>query len=353
MSVKKRVRIVIFVFVFLVLGIVGFILLRAGLSAKVPAVEKTAEHRSVYFGQYPQSMLKDEALIAKLNKLEAKWQSYGYYNGNGAMGSAKQSDYAQYADVVFAGKKYRAVRLSQYRSHHTHGVPQVNWQSERFELNKTYWFKYEPIEWIVLSEEEHLLMSKMLLDSQPINNVIYSKTPELDLFSECYYKDPDFRTFATDYASSDIRQWLNDDFYKTAFSQEEAQRIVESNLDNSAWSRRDSKFNSADTVDKVFLLSYDEAKNPAYGFYALAEKEQEVRTGFGTDYAFSQGMLGVTDSYHNGTMWWWLRSAAAYGRLNVAVNFQGSIRLTFDLPYAPDCTDSGIRPALRLDSLDK
>ena len=115
------------------------------------------------------------------------------------------------------------------------------------------------------------------------------------------------------------------------------------------WNHRNSKYSSQSTTDKVFLLSFEKAKNPAYGFCAPAEKEDDLRTGYGTDYAFSQGLLCVSDSYRDGTMWWWLRSASASERLNVAVNFHGSIHLTFDLPYAPDCTDSGIRPALRLD----
>ena len=349
---KKRAWIVVCVFLLLVIAIVGVVLVRTGFSAAPPAAEKTARHRSVYFGQYPQSMLKDEALITKLDALKPKWQSYGYYNGDGTLGSATQSDYAQYADVVFEGERYRAVKFSEYRSHHTHGESQVNWQSDRFELNHTYWFKFEPIEWIVLSEEENLLMSKMLLDSQPINNVIYSKTPERGMESVYFYKDPDFQTFATDYASSDIRAWLNDDFYKTAFSQEEAQHIVDSRLDNSAWSRRDSEFDSPATADKVFLLSYEEAKNPAYGFCAQAEKEDDLRMSSGTDYAFAQGLLGVSDAYRDGNTWWWLRSASASKHLNTSVSFYGSIHLTFNLPYAPDCTDSGIRPALRLDHID-
>ena len=352
MSSKKRTGIVISVVLFLTISIAGFILLRAGLSSKMPATEKNTKNRSVYFGQYPQTMVTDEQLIAKLNGLEVNWLSYGYYNGDGTMGSEKQSDYALYADVAFEGEKYRAVKFSEYRSHHTYGEPQVNWQSERFELNRIYWFKFEPIEWVVLSEEENLLMSKMLLDAQPINNIIYSKTPELGLESKVFYKDAEFQTFATDYATSDIRAWLNNDFFNTAFSVGEAQHIVESRLDNSVWNHRNSKYSSQSTTDKVFLLSFEEAKNPAYGFCAPAEKEDDLRTGYGTDYAFSQGLLCVSDSYRDGTMWWWLRSASASEHLNVAVNFHGSIRLTFDLPYAPNCTDSGIRPALRLDSLN-
>lgn len=77
----------------------------------------------VQFGSYPQSEVKDEALIAELNDLAPKWEdwtSYGYYSGNGEYGSMVQGDWMRYIDVTYNGKKYRGVKFTRYRPYFTH-----------------------------------------------------------------------------------------------------------------------------------------------------------------------------------------------------------------------------------------
>lgn len=79
----------------------------------------------------------------------------------------------------------------------------------------------EPIEWLVLKKENN----KALLLSEKILNMMI------------------FDTSSADFAKSDVRNWLNGQFYNTAFSDEEKARMV--TLNGSA--------------DKVSLLSYEEA----------------------------------------------------------------------------------------------
>lgn len=68
----------------------------------------------IQFGSYPQSQVKDEALISTLGNLAPYWDectSYRYYSGNGEIGSMTPGDWMKYADVTYNGNTYRGVSL--------------------------------------------------------------------------------------------------------------------------------------------------------------------------------------------------------------------------------------------------
>ena len=92
------------------------LLLSATSLASYAAVpEKVSFWDVVELGSYPQSQVKDSALISELDKINKNWVSYGYYSGNGKTGSMKSGDWMKYADFTYNGSKYRAVTFSQYR----------------------------------------------------------------------------------------------------------------------------------------------------------------------------------------------------------------------------------------------
>ncbi|MBQ6421584.1 MAG: hypothetical protein IJK02_10965 [Clostridia bacterium] len=350
---KNKKKLFLFLIPALVIALLTCFAVCRRLSAGgVQIPEKNRELSYVCFGKYPQSQVKDEKLIKELERLPLRWQSYGYYNGDGSLGSAVQSDYMQYADVGFDGETYRAVRFSDYRSFCCHTDPKgTSWQPALFDLDTVYWYRFDPIRWVILSKSENLLMSELILDSQPFNSIIYAKKPELGFDAPAFYKDEAFTIYATDYYTSDLRGWLNADFYETAFSDDEKALITESEQDNAAWSRRYSEYDSPASLDRVFLLSYAEATNPAYGFSKTADRTDDLRTAYATDYAVCQGICTMQDFDRDGTAWWWLRTGGVSSMLNLGVNFYGSIRFTLTTPYTPDCVDTGVRPALRLSRL--
>ena len=120
--------------------------------------------------------------------------------------------------------------------------------------------KKEPIKWRVLSVEgdDAFLVADKNLDAQRYNNTYVDVTWE----------------------TSTIRSWLNgygkgsnvcemdyssENFLNRAFTASEQNAIKTStvvNADNSRYGTEGGK----DTLDKIFLLSYDEVMNPAYGF---------------------------------------------------------------------------------------
>ena len=161
----------------------------------------------------------------------------------------------------------------------------------------------KPIEWIVMKNEGNqvLLLSKYVLDAKPYNKGWENVT----------------------WQTSDIRQWLNNEFYTTAFNKSEKAKIQTSLIKN--------EYN--DTEDKVFLLSEKEAET-------LFSNDEE-RIAKATEYAEKSGVYVNEEK----SVLWWLRSPGDDSSLAAEVNDDGWVdRRGDDVDYDYD----GVRPALYL-----
>ena len=173
----------------------------------------------------------------------------------------------------------------------------------------------KPIEWIVMKNEGNqvLLLSKYVLDAKSYNEGWEDFTWE----------------------TSDIRQWLNTEFYTTAFNKAEKAKIQTSlikNEDNSEYGTNGGN----DTEDKVFLLSEKEADT-------LFSNDDE-RIAKATEYAEKSGVYINESSEEKGT-WWWLRSPGRNSYYAAVVYYSGWVyRHGFSVYYNYD----GVRPALHL-----
>lgn len=169
----------------------------------------------------------------------------------------------------------------------------------------------KPIEWIVMKNEGNqvLLLSKYVLDAKPYNEEFEKVTWE----------------------TSDIRKWLNNEFYTTAFNKTEKAKIQASlikNEDNSEYGTSGGN----DTEDKVFLLSEKEAET-----LFLNEEERIAKA---TEYAEKSGVYDEEKG-----AWWWLRSPGFGSRGAAEVDSDGWVYRVGNLVYIrPD----GVRPALYL-----
>lgn len=171
----------------------------------------------------------------------------------------------------------------------------------------------EPIEWIILDEDEEglLLLSRRIIDVKPFHN--------------------DMMTFYTLWFQSDIREWLNGEFLETAFTEEERERIFDTELETfnnpefETWGGRD-------TTDKVFLLSIEEA------LHYLSPKQYQAKPT-----PYSKAKKIETQRGMGGAAWWWLRSSGCRSETHAlacpdaSIDYCG-ILSTFD--------DVGIRPAI-------
>ena len=138
------------------------------------------------------------------------------------------------------------------------------------------------------------------------------------------------------YEFSDIRSWLNNYFYDTAFNENEKKKILLTDVDNSLSSIGDSEniYACKDTKDNIFLLSVKEART----YYT----SDELRKAKGTDYAKNHKLWLDSSS---GNSCWFLRSPE-----NKRANYVHSVYHDGGIfSNIVDSTTNGIRPACWID----
>ena len=303
----------------------------------------------IQFGNYPQSLVEDKETIKKLEEIHTKRYEVKNYAGNCSPGSAAPIPNMYYRDAVLDGERYRCVYFYDYKTNwncYTQASC-YSWQDEnKFYPGKRYWFKYEPITWRVLDPYKGLVVSETILDSQAFNNMMY-------LYNNEKWGDKGHTYYAMDYSKSDIRHWLNADFYDVAFNDEQKNIIVTSSHEN--WSPRDLMYDSPNTDDNVFLLSYWEVLRPAYGFSSESSVKDRARYSIGSDYSKCQGLwvCGVDEASspsthdYDGYSGWMLRNPGFDGS-ECYVEYDGTVGIALGV----DRTDYGIRPACTLSSLE-
>ena len=133
-----------------------------------------------------------------------------------------------------------------------------------------------PVEWIVLDEQDGytLLMTKQIIASMGWVN--------------------EGRNDIT-WAETDLRRWLDNEFYNTAFSEEERENMALFRATQPQNPRYDTPAGE-ETIDTVSLLSYQELIK-----YMPTDLERKTKP---TDYAAKQGCYLNPD----GDSAWWLRS---------------------------------------------
>lgn len=160
------------------------------------------------------------------------------------------------------------------------------------------------IEWLVLKNDgsKALLISKYALDCQQ------------------YHTSRIFGTWKT----CTLRKWLNGTFISNAFSHEEQAMILSTTTE------------SADTKDRVFLLSRDEAWE-----YFSSDSTRQCQ---GTAYCYAQGAYKTG----NGNCKWWLRSPGGSGY--TAYVYDGNLEDYYGKKSCcVDNDDIAVRPALWID----
>ncbi len=291
----------------------------------------------IYFGTYPQSEVTDINITTKLNTLSGtlptstnnnNWTSYGYYiEGN-------ISNYMWYQDIEYNNEKYRGVYFTSYRPYYTDYSSSTDnsyQDNNGYNTNNIYWFKYEPIKWRILTEENNkaLLLCEMIIDSQEYYNTSNNRT----INGETIY--------ANNYEYSTIRKWLNDNFYNTAFNELQKEIIELTLVDNSASTTGNTtnKYACNNTNDNIFLLSKQDVINSSYGFNTNDFASDPTRQKKLTEYAMCQG--ASASYYVNG--YWWLRSPSDYNSYNA--RHVGNYGNADDYRYVYNAYD-GVCPAL-------
>ena len=173
----------------------------------------------------------------------------------------------------------------------------------------------EPIEWLVLDEKDgkKLVVSRYVLDALPYNDVDAEVT----------------------WDTCSLRNWLNDEFFYQAFTNDEQAKIVTVTVNSDANPEYNTE-QGQDISNKVFLLSAEEA-----GKYFDSNSERVCEA---TSYALAQGVWTGNPNSTKRSCWWWLRSLGEdlYHAVYV-VNYGYVVNRGGD---CDGCWDYGVRPAM-------
>jgi len=276
----------------------------------------------IELGSYPQKILDDQRTILEIKSAIAK---------------GKVTPDPETGIFEFENTPYLRTTATPYQAH--------TFFSDGSEvLEETeYFFIIEPIRWRVLSgdptnpDSELLLLSESVLDSHLFRENL---TP----------RSIDGKTvYANNWAGSDLRTFLNDEFYKAAFKSGEAQFIQETKVDFSKDTAHLTRYaNGGSCIDKIFLLSYSDMVNEKYGWKDTFTAEDNLKMARATDYSKARGVysslaqskeyLDEHDSAH-----WWLVSPGDFEYSAALTTAPGTLGT-----YKVNCEAIGVRPAIKV-----
>ena len=265
----------------------------------------SSDGKTITYGLYPQKRVSDSTIVAALNAIVSP-ESNGYY---------------LYQDTYYA-KTWAYPFGSNYFFD----------DGTRIASGTIYWFKCEPITWRVLSETDgtYYVLSDVLLDAHRYNEL---------------YEGTKGGYYANNYLNSEIRAWLNCDFYASAFALADS-AILTTTVDNSA-ATTDSSSNEyacSNTQDKVFLPSYKDYINSSYGF-STSTGGSDTRYAKTTDWARARGAFSCpsTNYLYNG--YYWTRSPSSGNSYDSwYADLYGSLSNSYF--YYVNGADYGVRPAI-------
>ncbi len=270
-------------------------------------VKYTREGKYIYFGHWPQTLERDENVIAKLNEMAGKpplpRDKENPYNWESHEGTT----YMWQKIVIYNGTKYLGVQMNDYRASGVYSLSSYIMKNGYFTF-EVYWFKYEPIKWRILttSGNSAFIMSDIALDSFSMQPDRKSEMRD-DLYASYNNSTgvPD-GTYANNWEYSFIRSWLNETFYNEVFNDLQKEIIKTAHLDNTARSSNPNDYpkyygyaenagknkfadQCKDTDDKIFLLSLRDITTTAYGFNKDVLAEDPARNLQATDFAKLHG----------------------------------------------------------------
>lgn len=185
----------------------------------------------------------------------------------------------------------------------------------RYEQDNNFSNGAEPIEWQVLTvqKDRALVVSRYVLDVRAYHNA------------------------GNTWETHNDRQWLNQDFYNSAFTDAEKSQILlvtNDNPDNATYGTKGGN----STQDKIFYLSIDETR------YFSSDESRKAKP---SAYVKAQGIM-VLEPY-GGTTYWSLRSPGYMESIRAYVDGDG---ITYPMGlYLPDDYENpiiGARPAFWL-----
>ncbi|HQC55395.1 MAG TPA: DUF6273 domain-containing protein [Clostridia bacterium] len=262
----------------------------------------------ILFGEYPQTIKASNVTI------QSDTPEYnGYFLG---------SDGFYYAKVVA----------------YPHGNDYTFSNGSTVVKKQVYYFKVEPIKWRILNYNtlaadgnKAFLLCEDVLDTRRWNEE---------------YEGTQRGAHANNYEKSEMRVYLNNDFYDNTFNHFQKQLIQTTSVDNSPASTgtTPNEYACSDTSDKIFLLSIKEATTTSYGFSGDLSSHLS-RQKIASDYAKAMGIFIYYASGANGNCLWYSRSPQTTKSVDIRYFTRTGSTMVESVGY----DYVGIVPALKVD----
>ena len=337
-------------------------------------VKYTRDGNYIYFGYWPQTLERDENVIAKLNEVAGTIPEYTIYT---VLEKPENWLYYEnskdiwYIDVIYSGTKYRGFYMKEFRTAVYGSLGYSYISANHYTNHQVYWFKVEPIKWRILttSGNSAYIMSDIALDAfwlEPNRREAGFYKGEYGIFRGTKESDVD-GTYANNWEYCFLRRWLNETFYNEVFNDLQKEIIKTTRLDNSARSCNPDEYPTyypntyssqnkpgenkyaaqcKDTDDKIFLLSLRDITTTTYGFNKDVLAKDPARNLQATDFAKFRG--APMDIYEEKYVTWYTRSPSigsrggndGYSTFVLDRHAKGAIDSTDLIP------DGGVVPAL-------
>ena len=266
------------------------------------------------YGEYPQTKVSDESIIAALT-------------GGIAQGTIVADENTGW--YSYKGQRYASLVA---RPHTAEGSTKTFADGSEMNNGETYFFKVEPIKWKIISTDgtKNLVTTDLLLDVKEFHASVADRTIDGQTVG------------ANNWEYSDLRTWLNSDFIDLAFDGSDEDYVLTSTVENGAEvSREGDRFTDCnDTEDKVFLLSYKDVIGTGFD---TDDGVSETRTVKVSDYARAKGayMPNGEGGY------WWLRNGSDSLWTVCTVNYEGDVSY---LSWSAQNDACCIRPTMYFDA---
>ena len=305
------------------------------------------------FGSYPQTKVSDQNLI---NSLKTKvghlpnstnpysWTTYSWY-----ISSSNSTKFAWYIDLdddLDGINDYRAVYYTSYRPFNTSLTSEVkntHQANNGFYINTIHFFKYEPLKWKVLNDDNN---EKMLVCDKIIDNTEYNPHISKEKQDKTDYQGNTASVYSNNYKYSHLRTFLNTDFYQTAFSTEQQNEIKTKEVDNSVSSTayNVNPYSCENTFDKVYAPSTKEMTTTEYGFVKGVDEKDPNKSLLVTDYATALGCYRNVGEVNKGGGAFYTRSPENISAYSVRAIYANGYANGYYLAYV----NQGVVPAITI-----
>lgn len=286
-------------------------------------------------GSYPQSQVTDKETLETLEDIsEKKWVEL-----DNPLTEALNEEKNLYYTATINGTKYLRMKIGDANF----GSTEENTGYYQWDTDSEYhYYAYEPITWRILSLEDDgtaFVIADTNLDTQPYSASTDDISVDGKNIHPYQWKYSILRHFLNGYDAAangfgfDYSTEYN--FMDMAFSSAEKESILlTEDIDNT--SSYYNYFTSSATDDHVYLLSYAELTNKAYGFTNTLSLRAKT-----TDYAYQKEAYTAY-----GYNYWWLRSPGDAKSRMMNIDAQGNIHRG---GHNVTDVDIAVRPVMKVD----